>query len=205
MHRPDGGSCRTGSAALALLFLLLIGSSGCAYMQHRGEDALDILDVGITISNHARPDFALFVNFWNILPLGYAHVDGKLIGIGNGQAGVLDFAHRDSWGVLLWGAEERSVADDVTTPPGPQRYAQGALRLALGAENTPPAHQYFDCDRTLHLGWIGIHLRIKLDDLADFILGWTTLDIMHDDGLPRGLPAHRRSNPAATAPLEVQK
>ena len=179
--------------AAAVVAVVLVCSAGCGYLQRRGNDALDIFDVGVTVSNHARPDFALFVSFWNIFPLGYAHVDGKLIGIGNGQVGVLDFVHRGSWGVLLWGAEEHAVAEDVMTPPGPQHHAQGALRLALGAEDMPPRHQYFDCDRTFHLGWIGLHLRIKLDDLADFVVGWTGPDIMKDDGLARGR-AHENVN-----------
>ncbi len=167
--------------AVALILALAAMGGGCSYMARRGNDALDIFDVGVLVSDHVRPDLAAFVNFWNVLPLGYAHVDGKLIGIGGRRAGILKFRHLDSWGVLAWGAEQRAVGEPEPGMEGPPRYDQGFVRLALGAEHKPPGHQYFDCDRTFHLGWIGVHLRIKLDDLADFITGWAGLDIMGDD------------------------
>lgn len=170
---------------LTALVVASLVSTSCNYMGNRGRDALDIFDVGVLVSDHVEPDFAAFLNFWNLFPLGYAHVDGKLIGIGGGRAGIQDFRHLHSWGVLGWGAEERAVGKLPPRTEAPPRYDQGFVRLALGAEDKPPGHQYFDCDRTFHLGWIGVHLRIKLDDLADFILGWSGLDIMNDDR-PRG-------------------
>ncbi|MFO7958226.1 MAG: hypothetical protein R6X33_14160 [Candidatus Brocadiia bacterium] len=174
---------RTARRALFLAMLLPVSLSvtGCTYMGNRGRDALEIFDVGVVVSDHARPDFAAFLNFWNIFPLGYAHVDGKLIGIGGGRAGIQQLRHDDSWGVLAWGAEQRAVGE---LPPGtdvPPRYDQGFARLALGADRDPPGHQYFDCDRTFHLGWIGLHLRIQLDELADFFTGWAGMDLMADD------------------------
>ncbi len=173
---------RTAAKMLLLTALALgsAGATGCAYLGNRGRDALDIVDTGILVSDHARPDFAAFLNFWNLFPMGYAHVDGKLIGIGGGRAGIQDFRHVDSWGVLAWGAEQRAVGPLNTGAERP-RYDQGFVRLALGTERDPPGHQYFDCDRTFHLGWVGLHLRIKLDDLADFLTGWAGMDIMHDD------------------------
>jgi hypothetical protein len=38
------------------------------------------------------------------------------------------------------------------------------------------------CPKVLHLGWVGVALNCHLPELADFFLGWTTLDIMGDDG-----------------------
>jgi hypothetical protein len=113
-------------------------------------------------------------------------VDGKLIGIGDGRAGVLEFRHLDSWGAFAVGAEQRTVGVSESGAGATPRYDQGFVRLALGTDRDPPGHQYFDCDRTFHLGWVGVHLRIKLDDFADFVTGWVGLDIMHDD---------RRSDP----------
>jgi hypothetical protein len=170
--------------------VLSVGS-GCTYLRDRGRDAMDVFDVGILVSDHARPDLGLFVSFWNIFPLGYAKVQGKLIGMGNGEVGLLDFVQDQTWGVLLWGAEQHGVAAGASwgADGRPPRYDQGLVRIAARSGRKPPIHQYFDCDRTIYLGWIGVHLRIKLDDLADFILGWATLDIMKDDGLLRGLPA----------------
>jgi hypothetical protein len=172
------------AARTLVLGMLIVGSlasTGCAYLGNRGRDALDVFDVGVLVSDHARPDFAAFMTFWNIFPIGYAHVDGKLIGIGGGRAGIQDFRHEDSWGVLAWGAEQHSVGELPAGTEAPARYDQGFLRLALGAEHKPVPHSYFDCDRTFVLGWIGLHFRVKLDHLADFVTGWAGMDIMHDD------------------------
>jgi len=166
---------------LGTLVLASLGSTGCAYLGNRGRDALDIFDAGILVSDHSRPDFAAFLDFWNLFPIGYAHVEGKLIGIGGGRVGIQEFRHLDSWGVLVVGAEQRAVGPLEPGADVPPRYDQGIVRLIAGAERKPPFHQYFDCDRTFHLGWVGLHLRIKLDDLADFVTGWAGLDIMHDD------------------------
>jgi len=179
---------RTLKAILVVaLVLVLLGSTGCTYLGNRGRDALDIFDMGIVVSDHVRPDFAAFMTFWNLFPMGYANVDGKLIGIGGGRAGVLDFRHVHSWGVLAWGAEQHAVGETAPDAEAPARYEEGFLRLALDAENKPLPHTYYDCDRTFVLGWVGLHLRVKLDDLADFITGWVGMDIMRDDRDPEAV------------------
>ena len=45
--------------------------------------------IGVLVSDRVRPEFAAFLNFWNVFPMGYAGVDAKLIGIGGGRIGVL--------------------------------------------------------------------------------------------------------------------
>ena len=206
MNRPFEMTSKAIVAARRVACLLVIlgalaASSGCAYARDRGRDALDIFNVGVLVSNHLSPEGGLYLDFWHIFPIGYAHVDGKLIGIGNGQVGVFDFVQDDSWGVLLWGAEQYGVSSQAQSEDAVPRYDQGFLRLALGAEHKPPFHQHFDCDRTLHLGWIGLHLRIKLDELADFLLGWGGSDIMEDDGIPRGEQARPPGGPLVSPPV----
>ena len=71
-------------------------------MRNRLNDALDIVDIGITVTPRAEPDFALFLDFYNFLPLGYADVNGKLLGLGNRNPGWNDF-EMQAWGVLAWG------------------------------------------------------------------------------------------------------
>lgn len=45
----------------------------------------------------------------------------------------------------------------------------------------------------VHLGRVGLVANFRWGEMADFILGWTTLDIAHDDGRGSagggGLPA----------------
>jgi hypothetical protein len=177
------------SARLVLLAViaLVLAASGCCnpYMQDRKQDALDIFNVGLLVSDHLAPDFAAYVSFWNLFTLGYAHVDGKLIGIGAGRAGIIDFRHQDSWGVLLYGDERYGIGPTYVAKPDDQpTYSQGLPRVLGTPPNPPLHHTYFDCDRTFVLGWVGLHLRIQLDEMLDFITGWFGGDIMEDDGLP---------------------
>lgn len=177
---------RRFASRLALLLVLgvALASAGCCspYMMDRKQDALEVFDVGLLVSDHLAPDFAAFMSFWNLFTMGYAHVDGKLLGIGGGRAGVIDFRHRNTWGVFLYGDERHGVGPTYTPDPRMQRtYSQGIIRVLGTPPNPPLHHTYFDCDRTFHLGWIGLHLRIQLDEMLDFVTGWFGADVMADD------------------------
>ncbi len=165
-------------------------SQGCAYMHARGRDAKDMLDIGITVTPRLKPDFALYFDFFNVLPLGYGRIDGINLGLGNGQIGALDFTYHN-WGVLAVGAERKGSGQFNPDDPRQARPDQADLterpRFDVGfvnafkGEEPPPKMQFLECDRALHLGWIGIHATIRPVDIIDFILGWTTLDIVGDD------------------------
>ena len=171
---------------LALGFLL----NGCAYLKNRGNDALDIMDIGISVNDRIEPQFGLYFDFFNILPLGYSNVEGKTIGMGNRQAGWLYYTD-ESWGVIVWGKEKKGLGE--LNPLDPHRtredqrdakewprYNVGLVRM-LGEDDSPPTLQFIECQRVLHLGWIGFFAHLRPVDLADFILGWATLDIAGDD------------------------
>jgi hypothetical protein len=181
-----GGAVRLLSVVFIAAFTGL--SSGCAYMANRGNDVLEVLDLGVVYSNHWRPDFALFGNLFNVLPLGYANVDGKVVGLANGRVGVERFVTHNSWGVLLWGAEQKQVGEaDEQGAEKPPRYALGLVPLIGGTENGPPGHTYAHSDRVFYLGWIGLYAMIRFDELADFFIGWSGMDIMNDDGARVGV------------------
>ncbi len=191
------------SAALAAAALLV--STGCAYLGDRGRDALDVFDIGITVSDHLRPDFALYQDYMNVIPHGFAHVDGWYIGISHRKVGVMRLKYR-AWGALLWGSTQLQVGDfdpydwhqarreDMDAllaagkplPTEAPRYNQGLLRMHQQG-NLPPPESFLACRRILHLGWIGIYASLHLAEIADFLIGWTTLDICNDDG-PQGQP-----------------
>jgi len=100
-----------------------------SYLQHRGEDALETVDIGFTWSS--KPQVALFGNFSSITPGGYGCVDGYFAGIGGGRAGVVRHYER-SIGVGIWGYEEIGWGeefdkDDITT----LTYAMGTGVLGL--------------------------------------------------------------------------
>jgi len=71
----------------------LMSAIGCSstYMKNRGNDLMDIVELGVTTSPVKQPGFALNANCFNIVPVGYAHVCGWFTGLGARQFGVLDF------------------------------------------------------------------------------------------------------------------
>ena len=177
-------------ARTALSIAMICALSGCAYMVDRGHDAQDILDIGIVVSDDLRPEFGLYLDFFSVLPIGYADVEGKSFGMGNRQMGMLDFEHR-SWGTIVWGSEQKGSGEFDPGDPHQARPDQAdeterprfnaGLPRVMAEDEDPPALQYLECDRVLYLGWIGIHATIRPFDIFDFLLGWTTLDMMGDD------------------------
>ena len=176
-----------------IMGLTAILSSGCAYLQDRGNDAMDIVDIGIAVNKKVKPNFALYLDFFNITPLGYANVDDAVsLGIGNRQIGALDFTHQ-SWGVLAVGAENKGSGEFNPADPRQARLDQQDLTErptydvgfvgSFSGEQPPPDMQFIECDRILYLGWIGIHATMRPIDLIDFVIGWTTIDILGDDDL----------------------
>jgi hypothetical protein len=178
-------------ALFHLLFMVcLCLSSGCAYLKNRGNDALDIMDLGFTVNDRIEPQIGLYIDFFNILPLGYSNVEGKIIGFGNRQAGWLDHAD-NSWGVIFWGREMKALGE--FNPKDPHRtrkdqrdltqwpYYNVGLARMISEDDIPPTPQFIECQRVFHFGWIGFIAHLRPVDLADFILGWTTLDIVGDD------------------------
>ena len=182
------------------LWLLIISivltaylSQGCgsAYMRNRLNDALDLVDLGITVTPRAEPQFALFLDFFSFLPLGYADVNGKILGLGNRHLGWSDFEIQ-AWGVLAWGQMKYGTGKFNPADPHQARINQQGLTErqkydvgfigSFAGKNPPPELWFMDCGpRIIHLGWIGITETSRYADLIDFILGWTTLDILRDD------------------------
>lgn len=174
--------------------LVLCGfMAGCStpYMQNRANDAKDVFDGGLTFS--AKPQFSLYADFFNITPIGYSHMETNKVtkvGITHRNIGIMPYQN-NNWGALLWGKkirgaepfnpldphEARSDQRDLTERPA---YNTGLVRM-ISEGDVPPPLQFMECERSLHLGWIGINLGLRPVDLVDFILGWTTLDILHDD------------------------
>ncbi|MCD6417035.1 MAG: hypothetical protein J7M08_10145 [Planctomycetes bacterium] len=158
------------------LALVLLGD-GCAYMRQRGNDALDVLDVGVTVSKD--PGFSLYAGLLNVVSLGYSNVDGTILGVGGRHAGAVPMRHNAS-GLLLWGSEQLGYQDfRVEDPESPPSWRVGPIGLARGPR--PAKRDIMNCPKLLHLGWLGFAMNCKFAELADFFLGWTTLDIMDDD------------------------
>ena len=186
---------KSGKLCMVLLLVcLIVCTSGCTYLQNRGNDLADVFDVGITITDKWQPDFRLYFSFF-ILPIGYSHIDGKIIGLGNRHFGIHDF-EADEYGLILTGSERYGTAEinpqdprqvwplyDKNDPAAPKErpnYKTGILPLATKDEPRLWT-KYFECNKGIHLGWIGVHVPCRPLDLIDFVIGFTTLDIMSDD------------------------
>lgn len=172
---------------------VILGTGGCTYLGYRLDDALDIADLGITVST--RPQLAVYASgpFVQIGTLGGGKVDGHFIGLGGGRATLWGPHYEKSQGALVWGEEwisyrwreaqiealPEDLRDDAANfmRVGPVGFLQGPL----------PAADYFgSCPHYLHLGWVGLVGTPRWLQMADFLLGWTTLDLCFDDGVARG-------------------
>ncbi len=166
-------------------------SSSSPYLRNRVNDALDIMDIGITVTPALKPQFAAFFDFSSLTPFGYADVKGKYLGLGNRQFGWLDYEFQ-AWGLLAWG--QRKSGAGKFNPADPhqarsnqkniterQKYDVGFVGALMG-KNPPPELWFMECGpRILHLGWIGFTETTRWFDIIDFLLGWTTLDLLRDD------------------------
>lgn len=175
---------------ILFLFLSVLSFNGCSYLHNRFNDFQDMAEMGISVNNKLTPQFGLYFDFFNILPFGYSNVDGKTIGWGNRQGGWVNHIDKN-WGVIGWGKEQRGIGKINPSDPHIARpdqkdlkeyptYNVGPVKM-ITDKNVPPIAQFFECNRVLHLGWIGVYLYLRPVDILDFIIGWTTLDIMGDD------------------------
>ncbi len=174
---------------LIIIIFVLLGN-GCTYMHNRARDAMDIVDLGLTFSK--KPQIGLYIDFFNITPIGYSDYDATYFGWGHRQAGLLE-SEDHSWGVLFWGQEKAGIGEfnpknprqaraDQRDAEDPPVFNAGVVRH-VAENNHPPVQHFFECNRALHLGWIGFHNTMRPLEIVDFILGWTTIDISNDDNI----------------------
>ena len=172
------GRARRGILLLAVLMLASTAFSGCAYMKKRSNDALDILDIGVTFTK--EPRFAVYGGLQSLVGVGYSNVDGKMAGVGDRHAGWLDMRYHSA-GSVLEGREQWAFDGDYdpTDEDSPTTRGVGLGLIYGGYPDTFVGA--LNCPKFVHLGFIGININCKIGQVLDFILGWTTLDIGRDD------------------------
>jgi len=162
---------------------LLMATQGCTYLQHRGEDFAEMVDVGITLTD--TPQWGFYWNSLEIFPVGYSEVDGTFVGWGGGQFGATRLYNK-CWGfgygheIVGWG--EFDKYDESTL------YVRNAGIIGIasppyenGPAYTPACVHFFP-----HIGYAGLVWNARYMEMIDFFLGWTTLDICGDDGVKIG-------------------
>ena len=115
---------RGRALVLAVVLATLVLSSGCAYMSDRGHDALNIFDIGFTVTK--EPHFGIYAGFNSILALGYMDMpNGWLLGLGHTHFGALDMRYHGG-GMLLEGYEAQGYDDfDKNDPDSPRERGMG--------------------------------------------------------------------------------
>jgi hypothetical protein len=189
--------------AVLLSVVALVGlSSGCAYMENRGDDLLDILDMGFTAHGDLEPNFVTYAHVVPLAGAGIGRLRGGMFGLGSREAGVMHVA-QDCYGIGVWGMEAVGIGKTADAAYGvAQPYSNGILRLLMEPEaDIPPFKQWLDVEGSVHLGWIGFHARVKPYETLDFVVGLlTTLDIADDDIYPSAAAEPKSDTGAQKAP-----
>lgn len=164
------------------------GLGGCAYMNDRADDAMEIIDIGVTVSK--TPQFSVYASgpFIQIGSLGVGRVDGRFIGMGGGALRLMEPHYEESLGLLVWGQEKISYEysqEEIEAMPA-QEAAEAAnfMRVApLGfAQGPMPDEEYIvSCPHFIHLGYLGVVGTPRYLQALDFIVGFTGLDLLMDD------------------------
>ena len=163
---------------LGIMAAILMACGGCAYLKDRGNDALDIFDVGMTFTK--EPRVGIYAGFQSLLAAGYANVDGWMAGVGNRHAGWLDMRYHAA-GCLLEGYEQWGFDGDYDPADEGSPTKRGiGVGLIYGGYPTTVV-KALNCPKFLHVGFIGVNVNCKIAQALDFVLGWTTLDIGLDD------------------------
>lgn len=185
-------SRRQQSLMIIMILTAVLCGTGCSYLQDRATDARNVIDLGISVNTSLKPQFSCYFDFFQLVPIGYGNLDCKVLGLGNRQLGWVDYQNH-GWGVLAVGRLQQGYGvfnpNDPEQARGDQRelterptYDTGFVGSFTGAEPPPPL-QHIQCERSIHLGWIGIQNSMRPLAILDFILGWTTFDLLKDDHL----------------------
>ena len=183
-----------GRLGVVLALAVVVSTSqGCAvgrYFQHRGEDALEMVDVGFTFTS--KPCIGLYWNSLDLLVAGYSNVDGYFVGWGGGQLGVTRHYNK-CYGLIVsheevgWGKFDKNDPDTLYV-----RYG-GLLGLASVLGKSTPDYTPACVHFIPHIAYVGLVWNARWTQVLDFALGWALVDVAGDDGYRFGKwPGQRR-------------
>jgi len=163
---------------LSIITLVLASSLLCScastknYFANRGRDAMDIA----TISG--EHGFGAMAQAGPLMSgIGVA---GGAAGLRNGYFGICEGGMEMEF--IFWGYKSFSPGDcnDHTVERlQNKQYEFGQTALFI-VEDTAFAFKSFQIEAALNLG-IGLRAGLNFAELIDFLLGWTTVDILNDD------------------------
>lgn len=182
--------------ALAVIALMLQGCAVGRYFQYRVQDALDIVEAGVTVST--TPQIALYWNSLDLAVAGYSDFDGYLIGWGGRHVGFTKL-HNKCYGLIV-SREEVAWGDYKENPQLLHKRYGGLAGLPglIGGVvqdghplDSPACVHFFP-----HLGYVGIVWNLRWGEILDFVVGWTTIDLNQDDGPSAKSPEPKEENAA---------
>lgn len=161
---------------IALAITLDFLASGCAYLTNRTHDLADV--VTVSVEDHKFACMARPLVFL----IGASVASGKGVGLRLGHLGQYDYTENAS-GIPLVLASVFN--DDSCYKPRTDPRNKGFDYLCESrdfnrGESDLPATQAFLLEFNIGI-YYGVRLGFNFLEAIDFILGWTTLDIMDDD------------------------
>jgi len=168
---------RKGFLVLAWGVLFCV-SQGCTYLKHRGEDATEMLELGVTWSK--TPYGSFYVCGGGLATAGVGHMNGRFAGIGGSKVGATRHYYK-LLGLLLWSYEEIGWGEfDPAKPETLDRQHVGLLGWIMHPERRPA--YAFGCVHCFHAGYAGLVFNARYVEVLDFLFGWFGLDLAGDDG-----------------------
>ncbi len=171
---------------ITVLLSSCILCSGCAYLAHRGRDLTDVVTVAVedhTVGFSARVMF----------PWGLCIAEGSGWGLRDGHIGAYDYMDR----LFAIPLPVPGALYDIDFSPESDYRDKGYTLQTI--KQHPPydmsdyqVSQFFSVQVSAGL-YYGLRLGLNLAEALDFILGWTTLDILQDD-VERPTSSHSRDD-----------
>lgn len=159
--------------------VLLVSLTGCeTYLEQRGQDAAQILEIGTTHTD--KPSTAFFLCGVSLVGFGGGHIEGTFSGIGGNQVGTTKLYYR-SVGYGLWAYEEIGWGDYDKTKQETLYSYYGAIGGWIHHIARRPGYAPA-CNHFIHFGHGGFVFNLRYLEVLDFLLGWTMLDLCGDDG-----------------------
>jgi hypothetical protein len=143
-----------------------------------------MVDVGLSLS--AKPGIGLYWNSLDVFPVGFSYVDGYFLGWGGGQIGFTKhYNHCIGFG---YAREEIGWGPGMDKDDPQTLYVDysGVLGLLLPPYKNEPAYLPSCVHFFPHILFVGLVWNARYYEMADFVLGFTGLDIAGDDGVRIG-------------------
>ena len=103
------GERRVASRTVLALAGALLAVQGCTYLRNRGRDACEMVEVGGTYTK--TPQIELYACGVGVAACGAGQLDGYLLGVGGGRAGLIRH-YEQAVGLGFFGYEEMGWGND---------------------------------------------------------------------------------------------